>query len=266
MYKAGLSLLKHSPLARGVSRIVHREDSSGLSKEVMDLQFRNPVGVAASFDTLADYRSAFSALACSFELIGPLSYGEKNGIRASVNGLQRRSAASIPVGIIITKAPGSTTEDEIQRDYLNAFEYAYDFADMLILDFSDENLGSIHELDFIQGITDPVLNTRLSYETVRPVLLRLSRLLGREELEPILDYCLMNGVDGIVATGGTRQVAAINEFTKGRYPVIALSAVRNAAKANELFAAGASLIALDASSGRFRHSLPQKILKSLKIK
>ncbi len=266
MYKAGLRLLKFSMLTRGFSRILHNDDSLGLSTEVMDLRFRNPVGVSASFDNLADYRRAFSALGCSFELIGPISYGEKSGIRAAVNSLKRRMPASIPVGIIITKNPGSTTEDEVQRDYQNAFEYAYDFADMLILDFSDESLGSIHELDFIQGITGPVLNTRLSYDTVRPVLLLLSRLLGREELDPILDYCLMNGVDGIVTTGGTRQVAAINEFTKGRFPVVALSKVHDVSEAKELFSAGASLIALDASSGRFRHSLPGKILKSLKVK
>ena len=266
MYKAGLRLLKYSSFARGLSHILHNEDSLRLSTEVMDLRFRNPVGVSAPFDTLADYRRAFSALGCSFELIGPLSYGEKNGIRAAVNSLQRHIPASIPVGIVITKNPGSTTEDEVQRDYLNAFEYAYDFADMLILDFSDESLGSIHELDFIQGITDPVLNTRLSYDTVRPILLQLSRLLGREELEPILDYCLMNGVDGIVTSGGTRQVAAINEFTRGRFPVIALTGVNKASEAVELFSAGASLIALDASSGRFRRSLPRKILKSLKVK
>lgn len=266
MYKAGLRLLKYSSLARGVNHVIRNEDSPGLYTEVFDLRFRNPVGVAASFDAVADYRRAFSSLGCSFELIGPLSYNGKTGIKEAVNGLKRRIPGSIPVGIVITKNPESTTEDEIQRDYLSAFEYAYDFADMLILNFSDESLGSIHELDFVQGITDPVLKTRLSYETMRPVLLQLSRLLGREELDPILDYCLMNGVDGIVATGGTRQVAAINEFTRGRYPVIALANVRNAADAEELFSAGASLVAIDASTGRFRHALPHKILKSLKVK
>lgn len=266
MYKAGLRFLKYSSVARCVSRVIRKEDSPVLPTEVMDIRFRNPVGVSARFDTFVEFPRVFSALGCSFELIGPLSYCSKNGIRAAVNGLKRTVPTSIPVGLVITKRAGSTTEDEIQKDYQNAFEYAYDFADMLILDFSEESIGSIHELDFIQGITNPVLNTRLSYDSMRPVLIQLSRLLGREELEPILDYCLMNGVDGIVTTGGTRQVAAVNEFTRGRYPVVALADVNNPAEAVELFDAGASLIALDASAAGFNRSLPQKILKSLKIK
>lgn len=266
MHKIGLRFLNYSYLARGLTRVIHNADTPELSTEVMDFRFRNPVGVAAEFDATAEFRRVFSALGCSFEFIGPLSYGGKNDIRSAVQSLKRPLPLSVPVGITITKRAESTTEDEIQKDFQNAFEYAYDFADMQILNFSDESVGSIHELDFIQGITDPILNTRLSYETMRPVLLRLSRLLGREELEPILDYCLMNGVDGVVATGGARQLAAIDEFTKGRFPVVALTDMRKASEATDLFNAGASLIALDASSGQFNRTLPQKILKTLKIK
>ena len=262
MYKATLKFLASSAFARCFARILYRDGSEDLHREVMSLDFRGPVGFAAGIDKDGRYPKALSSIGASFEIIGPVFYSQKGGIKSVVSNL-RNLKSKLRIGVNITKQPGSTTEDQILRDYLEAFAYSYDFVDFSVLNFTDESIGSVRELAFIQGVTDPILDTRISYDSFHPVLLKISSSMTDSELGPVLDYCLMNGVDGIVA-GTLDQISAINAFTKGRFPVIAAAAVSTPSEALALLDAGASLIALDNPLKSLRMGLPKAIVRSVR--
>ena len=120
----------------------------------------------------------------------------------------------------------------INQDHQAAFSLAYDFADIFVLEIPD---------DQIQDVLDTVLDTRLSYESYKPVLIRLMHDFPDGELAEILDYCMLNGVDGAVVAKA-ENVAKVYERTKGRFPLIGYGGVRSAEKARELLDAGASLV------------------------
>ena len=85
--------------------------------------------------------------------------------------------------------------------------------------------------------------------------LRLPQGISAEELNPILHYCQMSSVDGVVAPG-LRMVSQIAGCTKGRLPVMGSTA--EILEAQEMLRAGASLVELSS------RGLPVlKLLKSL---
>lgn len=263
MYKGALKFINGSLPLCGLVRILRNVDSAELHRNVMDIEFRNPIGIASGFDRHAEYYNALSAMGCSFEIIGPLCYTQSGGIKAAVERLCTHHPRKIRIGINICRNAESSSEEEVAHDMVDGFAYAYDFVDFSVLNFSDKSDGSVHELAFIKAVIDPVLDTRLSYENNKPIVLRLAKTLSPEELESILDYCLMNGIDGVMLES-IESVRACIEFSKGRLAVIGLASGRKASEAKSFLDAGASLVALDCNIRNFRSSQTKSILKLLK--
>lgn len=262
------SLLKHisgSQTASGIFRMLFGYDSPDLHREVMDLDFRNPVGLAPGFDTSAELYNAASAAGCAFVIIGPVCFTRKEGVKAAVDALRAVPTRNALIGLDITKAPDSNSEEDIARDFLDAFDYSYDFSDFTVIDFSDDSLGPVRDPVFIKALTDPLIEARMAYDTYHPLVLRLSATLRPTELPPILDFCLMNGIDGVMLSGEP-LIKHTAVFSKGRLPIIAEGRIGIPSRAVALIESGASLVAIQCSPQRFKPELPKAILKSLKKK
>ena len=63
------------------------------------------------------------------------------------------------------------------------------------------------------------------------------------EMDEILDYSLLNGIDGVEARN-MEQLRHIVAYTRGRLPVIANMHIETTAQAVEAIEAGASLLAV----------------------
>ena len=242
------SLLKHissNQTASGIFRMLFGYDSPDLHREVMDLDFRNPVGLAPGFDTSAEFYNAASAAGYGFVVIGPVCFTRKEGVKAAVAALRGVPARNIIIGLDITKAPGSTSEEDIAKDFLDAFDYSYDFSDFTVI--------------------DPLIEARMAYDSYHPLVIRLSATLRPADLAPILDYCLMNGIDGVMLSGEPLIKRTV-EFSKGRLPIIAEGRIGIPSRARALIEAGASLVAIQCNTKRFKPQLPKAIMKSLKKK
>ena len=262
------SFLKHisgSHTAAGIFRMLFGYDSPELRREVMDLDFRNPVGLAPGFDCSAEFYNAAAAAGYGFVVIGPLCFTRKEGVKAAVEALRAVPAHNISIGLDITKTPGSSSEEDIARDFLDAFDYSYDFSDFTVIDASDDSMGPVRDAAFIKALTDPLIEARMAYDSYHPLVLRLSASLRPSELSQILDYCLMNGIDGVMLSGEA-LIKHSADFSKGRLPIIAEGRIGIPSKAAALFTAGASLVAVQCTPGRFKPELPKLIFKSLKKK
>lgn len=262
------SVLKHisgSQTASGIFRMLFGYDSPDLRREVMDIDFKNPLGLAPGFDTSAELYNAAAAAGYGFVVIGPLCFTKKEGVKAAVDALRAIPAHNITIGLDITKTPGSTSEEDIARDFLDAFDYSYDFSDFTVIDVSDGSLGPVSDSAFIKALTDPLIEARMAYDSYHPLVLRLSSSLRPSELPYILDYCLMNGIDGVMLAGEPliKQAA---EFSKGRLPIIAEGRIGIPSRVTAFFTAGASLVAVQCAPQRFKPELPKAILKSLRKK
>jgi len=204
---------------------------------VFGIDFDGPLGLGAGLDKEGLYYNEFADYGLSFVITGPTN-GEM--IRKSIAKIRQET----PHTIVMTC---------ISEDHATCFALAYDFMDAFVIDAPDEQLK-----DAISN----VLDIRLSYEVQKPVLMKISKEYSSQSLKEILDFALMNGVDGFVA-GSNVNVKKINEFCQGRIPIIGYGGIRSPNAAEEMLDSGASLVALTTGVVLDGPGLIKRILKHL---
>ena len=105
----------------------------------------------------------------------------------------------------------------LRRDIQRSFALLYDFVDFIIVDTGSEE--GTAEVSDITALLDELLSLRLCYERYTRILVRITGGLTNEEILPILDYCRMSGIDGVMVSG-QKKYKLIEDHTGGRLPVI----------------------------------------------
>ena len=205
------------PLGRTVSRWIHNNRPLGLQREVFGLPFYNPVGLGAGLDIHGELYNDLNNLGFSFVEIGPMGV---DGVRRAVQHIQEDPQEDILACCI-------------DQDFLTAFTLAYDFCDFFVIDISGQS-GT--------DILEPLLDARLAEDVYQPIVIKLPKEISATEIDEILDFSLMNRIDGIEARdlGQVRQIAS---YAGGnRIPIIANTHIETPKQAAELLEAGASLV------------------------
>lgn len=316
LYMSLVRISGHFP-GRYLVRLFHRYDDPSLRREVFGLHFANPVGLAGGFDSNGDRFNEMSNFGFGFIEIGSLSTEpQDSGLkprmvrfkkdRALVNRVEARNKGvryaidrihdMRPDGILcanITYNSSSTKDEEIINDYQKAFSLLYDFVDMITVSISRPNsdgLLEVQDRNSLADIIDPLLELRLCYDQHKPLLVKISPDTPFEQLDEMIDYCMLSGVDGVIAGDTTRHLEAlsgarkglggymsgaplferslavvkhIHEHTKGRFPIIGCGGIMSPEQAAQMLSAGASLIQLHTGLVYEGPKLVKKILKYL---
>lgn len=316
LFLALVRLSRHVP-GKHIVRLFHRYDSPSLRREVFGIEFRNPVGLAAGFDFNGDHFNELSEFGFGFLELGSLSSEPQDGgprprlfrykrQKALVNLLEARNKgvrytidriqAGRPDAVLcanITYNAGSRKDDEIANDYQKAFSLLYDFVDMFTVNVSRPNADGLLEVqdrNALADIIDPLLEFRLCYENYKPILVKFSPDTPFELLDEMIDYCMLSGVDGVVAGDTTRRldlldssrkpatgylsgaplferslavVKHISEHTLGRFPIVACGGITSPEQAVQMLDAGASLIQVHTGLVFEGPKLVKRILKLL---
>lgn len=295
----GLSVLRHIPFARSIIRAIYKKESPSLEKEVFGLKFPNPVGLAGGLDKNGEFYNDMANFGFGFVEIGSLTpqpqdgnakprcfrvpqdkaiinrFGINNkGVKNAVEHL-KKERPNVIVAANISKNSTSINKDAA-KDYESAFALLYDFVDMFVVNVSCPNvvgLTSLQDISFLSEIVDRLLNLRMYYDNYRPILLKVSPDLSKEQLDDIVDYCLRSGIDGIVAGNTTRSrdgltiskeeiekignggmsgapvhkknlelVRYIHSKTEGKLPIIGVGGIMSEENAKAMIDAGASLV------------------------
>lgn len=299
MIMSALSVLKRIPFARAVIRLIYCRDTPELEKEVFGIRFRNPVGLAGGLDKNGEYYNDLANFGFSFVEIGSLTpepqdgnpkprlfrvvedraiinrMGINNkGVRNAVEHLKRERPGVI-VAANISKNT-SSINDDASKDYESAFALLYDFVDMFVINISCPNvvgLSELQDISFLSDIMDKLISLRMYFDEYRPILVKLSPDIHRTQLDEIIDYCMMSGIDGVVACNTTRSrdglsigqdrideigaggmsgaplfskslemVRYIHEKSGGNLPIIGVGGIMSPEQAGMMLDAGASLI------------------------
>ena len=294
-----LSILRHIPFARQILRSIYKKEYPTLEKEVFGIKFPNPVGLAGGLDKNGEFYNDMANFGFGFVEIGSLTpqpqdgnpkprcfrvpqdkaiinrFGINNkGVKNAVEHL-KKVRPEVIVAANISKNSTSINEDAA-KDYESGFALLYDFVDMFVVNVSCPNvvgLTSLQDITFLSEIVDRLLDLRMYYDEYRPILLKVSPDLSREQLDDIIDYSLRSGIDGLVAGNTTRSrdglsipqeqiekignggmsgapvhkknlalVKYIHEKTGGKLPVIGVGGIMSAQDAKEMLDAGASLV------------------------
>lgn len=295
-----LAFIRHIPFARSIVRAIYQKDSPSLVKEVFGIQFPNPVGLAGGLDKNGEFYNDMANFGFGFVEIGSLTpkpqggnpkprcwrfpedraiinrFGINNkGVKNAVEHL-KKVRPEVIVAANISKNTSSINEDAA-KDYETSFGLLYDFVDMFVVNVSCPNvvgLTSLQDISFLSDIVDKLLDLRMLYDTYKPILLKVSPDLSKEQLDDIVTYCLRSGIDGIVAGNTTRSregltsisqerideigngglsgapvhkknlelVRYIHEKSEGRLPIIGVGGIMSPEDAKEMLDAGASLV------------------------
>lgn len=317
-----LGVARKIPLLGKALRLFFKYDNPSLRRNLFGLEFPNPVGLAAGIDKNGDHYNELAWFGFSFIEIGSLTPEPQDGNprprlfrlpqdRALINRMGinnkgmlhaiNRIKSDPPRTIIcasIAKNSSSASEADIVNDYKKAFSYLYDFVDMFTINVSCPNvegLQHLQDVSYLSDLVDPLLDLRVCYDTYKPLLVKVSPDIPHEELDEILNYCLISGIDGIVAGNTTTSreglttphekvekigngglsgaplferslalVRYIHDKTEGRLPVIGVGGIMNADQATQMLQAGASLIEICTGFVYEGPSAVKNILKKLK--
>ena len=294
-----LGILKHIPLAKQITRLMFCTDTPELSRELFGRTFPNPVGLAGGLDKNGEHYNDLANFGFGFVEIGSLTpepqagnpkprlfrlvkdraiinrMGINNkGVKNAIEHLKKERPGVI-VAANISKNASSMNEDA-SKDYENAFAMLYDFVDMFIINISCPNvagLTKLQDVSFLSDIMDKLLGLRMYFDEYRPILVKVSPDIPPQQLDEIIEYVLMSGVDGIVAGNTTRGrdgltiskekieaigngglsgaplyeknlklVKYLHEKTEGNLPIIGVGGIMSPQQAKEMLDAGASLI------------------------
>ena len=316
-----LSVLRHVPFAQATIRAIYKKESPSLEKEVFGIKFPNPVGLAGGLDKNGEFYNDMANFGFGFVEIGSLTplpqdgnpkprcfripadkaiinrFGINNkGVKNAVEHLKKVRTVVI-VAANISKNTSSINEDAA-KDYETSFALLYDFVDMFVINVSCPNvvgLTALQDISFLSDIVDRLLDLRMYYDEYRPILLKVSPDLAREQLDDIVEYCLRSGIDGIVAGNTTRSreglpsltpekieaigngglsgapvhkknlelVRYINKISEGKLPIIGVGGIMSGAQAQDMLDAGASLVEIYSGFIYEGPSLVKKIIKHL---
>lgn len=315
-----LSILKHIPLARQIIRLVFCRETTELSREIFGRVFPNPVGLAGGLDKNGEHYNDLANFGFGFVEIGSLTpepqpgnpkprlfrvvkdraiinrMGINNkGVKNAIEHLKKEKPGVIVAANISKNS--SSMNDEASKDYETAFALLYDFVDMFVINLSCPNvvgLAKLQDVSFLSDIMDKLLGLRMYFDEYRPILVKVSPDIPPQQLDEIIEYILMSGVDGIVAGNTTksrdgltigqekidaignggmsgaplfeknlRLVKYIHDKTGGNLPIIGVGGIMSPRQAKQMLDAGASLIEIYSGFIYEGPSLVKRILKYL---
>lgn len=196
------------------------------------------------------------------------------GVERAVSKLRHRHP-----GLIIGGNIGKNTvtaNENATADYLQLFRRLYDYVDYFVVNVSCPNVANLTGLQSKQSTIDilmPLKEFRKGQSDYRPILLKISPDLSQEQVDTMIDVVRECRIDGIVATNTTtarqplttdpEQVKAIGNGglsgrpltersramvryihtkTEGKLPIIGVGGVMTVDDAQQMLAAGASLV------------------------
>ena len=325
-HKFIVKLLKFNrkiPFGRALTRAIFKSRKKCLSKEVFGINFPNPVGLAGGFDKNGEIYNELSDLGFGFVEIGSLTPSPQDGnpkprvfrspkdraiinrmginnkgIRNAVEQIKNNKPEVIIAGNISKNS--SSMNEAASKDYETGFALLYDFVDLFVINISCPNvvgLTDLQDINYLSDIIDKLIALRLYFDEYKPILLKISPDIPKDHLDDIISYCMISGIDGVVANNTTRgrsglrlseerikeigngglsgaplyqktleTVKYISQKTEGRLPIVASGGIMTPEQAEEILDAGASLIEIYSGMIYEGPGIVKKIVKHLENK
>lgn len=219
-----------STITRSISRVNHPV----LRTRLWDIEFENPVGLAAGFDKQARWFNSLRNLGFSHVEVGTITgqaqagnpqprlfrlpadqalinrMGFNNPGADAVARQLRRQTIRTPVGINIGKTKIVELADATD-DYLHSFRALFPFARYFTVNVSSPNTPGLRSLQSREPLVELLNAIRNSNQdlahaqnsTPRPILLKIAPDLNYDQLADIASIVSETAIDGLIATNTT---------------------------------------------------------------
>lgn len=220
-----------------VFRSMYRVENPKLQRELMGLQFKNPVGLAAGFDKDGKYFRPMTALGFGFIEVGTITPKGQAGNpqprlfrlpqdqalinrmgfnNEGVEALVERLQAGKPQGVIIGGNIGKnklTPNEEATTDYTKCFEALFPYVDYFVVNVSSPNTPNLRDLQEKEPLTallSQLQQLNQAKAQPKPILLKIAPDLTDGQLDDIVDIVGDTGIQGVIATNTTISRANLN--------------------------------------------------------
>ena len=212
---------------------------SALRRQVLRLDFPNPVGLAAGFDKNAEVVDAALALGFGFVEVGTVTPRPQTGSprprmfrlagdRAIVNRLgfnndgheavHRRLAARRRNGIVGVNLGANKDSPDRIADYAAGVARFSDVADYLTINISSPNtpgLRDLQEKDALQRLLGEAVEARTRSPRAPPTLVKIAPDLDDDALAAIVETTIASGIDGMIIANTTLARAGVADRRAG---------------------------------------------------
>ncbi|EDX87069.1 dihydroorotate oxidase [Synechococcus sp. PCC 7335] len=214
--------------------------TSSLCQSLWNINFFNPLGLAAGFDKDGTAARAWPLLGFGFAELGTVTYHPQPGNpkprmfrlpadRAALNrmGFNNQGAAAlsntlralwpednypIPIGINLGKSK-ITPLEEASTDYLQSFELLKTQGSYFVVNVSSPNTPGLRSLQATEQLA-PILETLQNANTEnKPLLVKISPDLATEDIVDIVQLAQDCNLAGIIATNTTVDRSALTTRT-----------------------------------------------------
>jgi dihydroorotate dehydrogenase len=211
-----------------------------LAVKLWNLEFPNPVGLAAGFDKNALALPAWAALGFGFVEVGSITALAQPGNDkprlfrlpeddAIINrmGFNNHGAkvvaarlelwrhqfgpSKVPLGINIGKSKLAALEDAAE-DYLSSLRLLWEYGDYFVVNVSSPNTPNLRQLqdkDKLEGLLSSVMGFVKTHANPKPVCLKIAPDLTLEQLDEILELIEKYKLSGVIATNTTLARAGL---------------------------------------------------------
>ncbi len=237
-HKIALAALKS-----GVPLTKNTAPSPLLSQKIFDLQFNNPLGIAAGFDKNAEAIDGLMNAGFGFveagtvtplpqpgnppprmfrlekdrAVINRLGFNNK-GLECFVRNLRARKKAGI-VGANIGKNKGS---HDAVADYISGLKAVYPYVDYITINISSPNTEGLRDLQsrealrpLLQSLTTTRDGLSKEHGKQKPLLLKIAPDLSDDDKKNIAETVIKSSIDGLIVSNTTisRPATLKSEYT-----------------------------------------------------
>ncbi|MBN2826097.1 MAG: quinone-dependent dihydroorotate dehydrogenase [Campylobacterales bacterium] len=221
----GLKILAFSPFLLKHFKKSYFVHDSTLHQNILGIEFKNPVGLAAGFDKDGEYIDSIAALGFGYSEIGTVTprpqegnakprlfrmveelsiqnaMGFNNrGSEFMLKKVQNRACEGYPIGINIGKNKTTSQEDALS-DYEFLLETFESYASYLVINISSPNTPGLRDLQNEQFITE--LFTIAQKITTKPIFLKIAPDMEAQDAINLCGVAIGAGASGIIATNTT---------------------------------------------------------------
>jgi len=234
-----LKLVLSIPIISYLFKSQYKLESSQLNKNVIDILFRNPVGLAAGFDKNAEYYKDMHDLGFGFieigtvtpkaqegnpkkrlfrlkednALINRMGFNNK-GVESAIQHLKTKG--DIIIGGNIGKNKTTPNENAVD-DYDICFKALFDYVDYFVVNVSSPNTPNLRALQDkapLLKILNHLQHLNLKKSKPKPILLKIAPDLNKNQLLDIIDIVEETKIAGLIATNTTIERKGLKSKNK----------------------------------------------------
>jgi dihydroorotate dehydrogenase len=223
-----LKIILRIPLVNFLYKSQYKLESSELKKNVVDVMFKNPVGLAAGFDKNAESYKDMHDLGFGFieigtvtpkaqvgnpkkrlfrlkednALINRMGFNNK-GVKSAIENLKNKG--DIIIGGNIGKNKTTPNENAV-NDYDICFKALFDYVDYFVVNVSSPNTPNLRALQDkapLLKILQHLQDLNLKKNNPKPIFLKIAPDLNDNQLLDIIDIVDETKIAGLIATNTT---------------------------------------------------------------